>query len=101
MNDIEKMTEIIEENHPLMFGALFAGWSGHIAQALTNAGYRKQSDTAREFADKVIQKLNELNELPFIGKTKKQEYQRNGMKSGHIDAIEIINEIAEQYKEEL
>lgn len=57
-----------------------------IAKALIAAGYRKQSDTAREFAGKVL-KIGSKRPLCLF----------NEYKEGYIDCIENIKKIAAQY----
>lgn len=45
-------------------------------------------DTAKEIEDKIQELLN----TPFDGKTEKQEYQRKGMEEGLKMALEIVRE---------
>jgi hypothetical protein len=54
------------------------------AEALEN----KVKDTAKEIEDKIQELLN----TPFEGKTEKQEYQRKGMEEGLKMALEIVRE---------
>ncbi len=58
-----------------------------IAQCLVELGYRKQSDTVKEFA----KKLNALLDVPFDGKPA-QKQVRKGMEEGLKMAIEIAAE---------
>ena len=58
-----------------------------------NRGYKQgKQDTIKEIEDKIQELLN----TPFDGKTEKQEYQRNGMEEGLKMALEIIAECKEE-----
>lgn len=80
MNDkqkqIEEMVEIMCDD----FGASF------FAEKLYDAGYRKQSDTVKEFVCKVLQ----------IG-SKRPLCLFNEYKEGYIDCLDQIKELAAQY----
>ena len=52
---------------------------------------RERKETAEKFADKIQELLN----TPFEGKTEKQEYQHKGMEEGLRMALEICKEIME------
>lgn len=71
-----------------------------LATALVNAHYRKQSETVKEFAEKVnveLNKLKILTESPLVSRTEKQRLIGEGMKQALLDAIEIINELSAQF----
>ena len=54
-----------------------------------NRGYKQgKQDTVEEIEDKIQELLN----TPFDGKTEKQKYQRKGMEEGLKMALEIIRE---------
>ena len=73
---IEEMVEIMCDD----FGASF------FAEKLYDAGYRKQSDTVKEFVCKVLQ----------IG-SKRPLCLFNEYGEGYIDCIENIKKIAKEY----
>lgn len=54
-----------------------------------NRGYEQgKQNTVKEIEDKIQELLN----TPFDGKTEKQKYQRKGMEEGLKMALEIITE---------
>lgn len=73
---IEEMAEIMCDD----FGASF------FAEKLYDAGYRKQSDTVKEFVCKVLQ----------IG-SKRPLCLFNEYKEGYTDCLDQIKELAAQY----
>ena len=60
-----------------------------VRQDCYNRGYKQgKKDTVEEIEDKIQELLN----TPFDGKTEKQKYQRKGMEEGLKMALEIIKE---------
>ena len=93
MNDkqkqIEEMAKDLEQAKDLAMGTVgslnngFGGWYGTY---MYNQGYRKQSDTVKEFVCKVLQ----------IG-SKRPLCLFNEYKEGYIDCLDQIKELAAQY----
>lgn len=67
-------------------GSLNNGFGGWYGTCMYNQGYRKQSDTVKEFVCKVLQ----------IG-SKRPLCLFNGYGEGYIDCIENIKKIAKEY----
>ena len=64
-----------------------------VRQDCYNRGYEQgKKDTMEEIEDKIQELLN----TPFYGKTEKQKYQRKGMEEGLKMALDFIT----KYKEE-
>lgn len=64
-----------------------------VRQDCYNRGYEQgKQDTTKEIENKIQELLN----TPFDGKTRKQEYQRKGMEEGLKMALDFIT----KYKEE-
>ncbi len=69
-----------------------------ILDDVIKAGYRKQEDTVKEFAEKLTKAIN-YEWDNYNSKDKPDAYWK-GKRNGLFTAINIINEIAEQYGKE-
>ena len=108
--EIEEMAAVILKAGIALDGSDFAYNSDHferLATALHNAHYRPEAEVraevAKEFGEKInaeLDKLKILTESPLVRRTEKQRLIGEGMKQALLDAIEIINELAEQFGKE-
>ena len=90
MKEIEELTELLDMN----FGYVDEMPATELAEIIYNAGYRKQSETVKEFAEQL---KTELFVNCVIIKTISNP-QKEDMDSG--EAFQIIDELAEQYGKE-
>ena len=71
------------------------------AEVLDKAGYRKQSETVKEFAEKLTKAINYERELAIaLGTVDKPDTYWKGKRNGLFAVINLINDLAEQYGKE-
>ena len=86
---IEEMAKDLEEARYYAMatvGSLNSGFGGWYGAYMYKKGYRKQSDTAGEFVEKVL-KIGSKRPLCLF----------NEYREGYIDCIENIKKIAKEY----
>ena len=67
------------------------------AEVLDKAGYRKRSETVKEFAEKLKDEIAQIVNEPNIGETDEEYESIEDFKNGVNKTSELINDLTEQY----